>query len=359
MVTRITLTTILTAFMTVQSASQERFSFFQASTPEMVERMLKMVQLRDEDVVLDLGSGDGLIPLTAARMNPRVRGRGIEIDPRLVEKANQSARSEGLADRVRFEHRNAFDADFRDVTVVTMWLYPELMRLLRPIILERARPGTRVVTSTWDLGGWPADQVDNDGTSIYVWTVPARVAGGWHWDLKVGSRVIQYASFVEQRFQALEGVVRAGTRREILEGMTLRGTHISFTLAITLDDPGLTRHEFSGTVNGEEIVGTVKVTTANGSIQTLPWRARHVDRSNYFAPTGTTMFVRRKLRSALQASSRDEGSHDIGAAGRGFASNARLTTAKKNPDDRPHIRMPVNASIAPTNRQSAGRTRSP
>ena len=74
--------------------------------------------------------------------------------------SNQRAKSEGLADRVRFEHRNAFDADLRDATVVTMWLFPELMRLLRPIILERARPGTRVLTSTWDLGSWPPDVVN-------------------------------------------------------------------------------------------------------------------------------------------------------------------------------------------------------
>ena len=123
-----------------------------ASSPESVERMLTLARLRDDDVVVDLGSGNGLIPLTAARMNPRLRGRGVEIDSNLVEESNQRARSEGVADRVRFEHRNAFDVDLRDATVVTMWLFPELMRLLRPIILERATPGTRVLTSTWNLG---------------------------------------------------------------------------------------------------------------------------------------------------------------------------------------------------------------
>ena len=290
MVTRVMLIAISTIFTAAQLQSQERFSFFHASTPEMAERMLKMAQLSDEDVVMDLGSGNGLIPLTAARMNRRVRGRGVDIDPKLVDEANQQARREGLIDRVQFEHRNAFDVDFRDVTVVTMWLYPDLMRLLRPIILARARPGTRVVTSTWDLGTWPADQVDNDGTAIYMWIVPARVAGGWHWNLKAGGRDIRYASFVEQRFQVLEGVARAGDRREILEGITLRGADISFTLNVTLDGLGLTRHEFSGTVDGDDIVGTVKLTPAGGSSETLPWRAARVDRSDYFAPTGTTTF---------------------------------------------------------------------
>ena len=108
---------------------QERFSFFQASTPESVERLLQLAGLRDDDVVIDLGSGDGLIPLTAARMNARLRGRGVDINAQLVKESNERARREGLANRVTFEHRNAFDADLRDATVVTMWLFPELMRL--------------------------------------------------------------------------------------------------------------------------------------------------------------------------------------------------------------------------------------
>ncbi len=223
MITRVTLATILAILTAVPALPQERFSFFQASTPESVERMLKLANLRDDDVVVDLGSGNGLIPLTAARMNRRLRGLGVDINAMLVDESNQQARSEGMGDRVRFEHRNAFDADLREATVVTMWLFPELMRLLRPVILERARPGTRVLTSTWDLGSWPPDKTDTDGGSpIYLWVVPARVAGGWHWDLQVGGRRINYASLLEQRFQAVDGVARAGDRREVLEGMTLQ-----------------------------------------------------------------------------------------------------------------------------------------
>ena len=288
MVARVMVITIAMSLVATPLQTQERFSFFHASTPEMAERMLTLAQLRDDDVVMDLGSGTGLIPLTAARMNPRVKGRGVDIDPKLVDEANQLARREGLAGRVQFEHRNAFDVDLRDVTVVTMWVFPELMRLLRPVILERARPGTRVVTSSWDLGTWRADEVDHEGTAVYLWIVPARVAGGWHWNLKAGGRDVGYASVMEQHFQAVEGVARAGDRREILQGMTLRGADIRFTLSITIDGLGLTQHEFSGTVNGDEIVGTVKLTPANGPSETLPWRASRVERSDYFAPTGPT-----------------------------------------------------------------------
>ena len=284
---------MLAVLTEVSTPSQERFSFFAASSPESVERMLTVARLKDDDVVVDLGSGNGLIPLTAARMNPRLRGRGVEINSNLVEESNQRARNEGVADRVRFEHLNAFDVDLRDATVVTMWLFPELMRLLRPIILERATPGTRVLTSTWDLGTWQADEVDHigsDGTAIYMWIVPARVAGAWDWELDVASRQFRYSSFVEQHFQKVEGAARTGDRREVLEGMTLRGADITFALNITLDQLGLTRHEFSGKVEGDQIVGTVKVTPVGQSPLTLPWRARRSDRSDYFARTGTAMF---------------------------------------------------------------------
>jgi len=286
----IVLVTLLAIVTEVPTPSQERFSFFYPSSPEVVERMLTLARLRDTDVVVDLGSGNGLIPLTAARMNPRLRGRGVEIDPNLVQESNQRAMSEGLADRVRFEHRNAFDADLHDATVVTMWLFPELMRLLRPIILERAAPGTRVLTNSWDLGAWKPDEVDMNGTAIYMWIVPARVAGAWDWELSVAGERFRYSSFVEQHFQMVEGVARTGDRREVLENMTLRGADITFALNITLDRLGLTRHEFSGKVEHDHINGTVKVTPAGQSPQTLPWRARRSERSDYFGKTGTAMF---------------------------------------------------------------------
>lgn len=286
---RLALAALLSMLAAAPAASQERFSLFVPSSPENVERLLTLAELRDDDVVLDLGSGNGLIPLTAARMNPRLRGLGVDIDPKLVEESNERARREGLADRVRFEHRNAFDADLREATVVTMWLFPELMRLLRPVILERARPGTRVLTSTWDLGAWPPDRIDDGGTGIYLWIVPARVGGTWDWDLTVAGRRVRYGSVLEQHFQQVEGVARAGDRREVLHDATLRGADIAFSLTITLDSLGLTRHDFRGTVDGDRIEGTARLTPPEGEAIVLPWRARRTGRSHYFAPTGTAI----------------------------------------------------------------------
>lgn len=294
-------TAIVAVAATVNVFPQERFSFFYPSTPDSVERMLKLAELRDDDVVIDLGSGDGLIPLTAARMNPRLRGRGVDIDPKLIEESNERARKSGVADRVRFEHRNAFDADLREATVVTMWLFPELMRLLRPVILERARPGTRIVTSTWDLGGWKPDKQSGDEPQIYLWIVPARVAGGWDWDLTVAGKEIPYGAVLGQQFQMIEGAARAGDRREELMSARLRGDEIAFTLDITLDGFGLTKHEFSGKVEsgsdgrGERITGTVRVTPPQRDTLTLEWRARRSAEPRYFAPTGTALFERQPV----------------------------------------------------------------
>ena len=276
---------------TADVSTQERFSFFHPSTPDSVERMLTLAELRDDDVVVDLGSGDGLIPLMAARMNPRLRGFGVDIDPKLVAESNERAKQAGVADRVRFEHRNAFDIDLREATVVTMWLFPELMRLLRPVILERARPGTRVVTSTWDLGTWKPDKVSSPEPAIYLWIVPARVGGGWNWDLTVSGKQIPYGVVLEQEFQAIEGVARAGDRREVLTSPTLRGAEIAFTLSITLDGLGLTQHEFSGKVDGDQIIGSAKLSSSSLQPITLPWRARRTTEPRYFAPTGTALFA--------------------------------------------------------------------
>jgi hypothetical protein len=282
---------LMALVITTPARAQERFSFFLASTPESVERMLTLAGLRDDDVVVDLGSGDGLIPLTAARMNAKLRGWGVDINRKLVDESNARAKAAGVDDRVTFHHRNAFDADLREATVITMWLFPDLMRLLRPVILERARPGTRVLTSTWNLESWEPDAVNEGSPTVYMWIVPARVAGAWRWDLNVSGRRIRYEAFAEQHFQKVEGVVRAGNHREVLRQMTLRGEDLSFSLVMTLDGLGQTTHEFRGRVQGNNIIGTVDVTMADGTPHTQPWRARRTNRSDYFAPTGTDVLI--------------------------------------------------------------------
>lgn len=277
------------AFATTTAPAQERFSPYVPSDQGNVERMLRMVQLRDDDVVLDLGSGDGRIVLTAARMNRKLRGFGVDIDEKLVKQSNDAAAKRGVADRVQFFHRNVFDTDLREATVIAMWLWPEMQRLLRPVILAQARPGTRVITNLWDLGSWRPDDEDLEPQRVAMWIVPARVEGYWRWELPFNGGRVAYASIMEQRFQAAEGVVRAGNRRELLHDVKLRGEDISFSLALTLDGVGFVRHVFEGKVRGDAIEGTASVTLPPQHDRTyqLPWRATRSATSAYFEPTGT------------------------------------------------------------------------
>ena len=274
--------------------AQERFSLFVASDPKNVERMIRIAALRDNDVVIDLGSGDGRVVIAAALANPTVRGYGVDIDAKLVRQATANAEAAGVADRVQFFHRNAFDADLSKVDVIFMWFFPELMRLLREKILREARPGTRVVAALWDMGSWPVDAVDKDPIDINLWIVPAKVEGFWDWELDVGGARRRYAAVLEQRFQTVEGVVRTGNRYGIFNDVKLRGAEISFVLMMTLPSLGFTRHEFTGHVHGDRVEGVVRITMPprtneeDEELETfvLPWRAERVQTSAFFAPVG-------------------------------------------------------------------------
>lgn len=278
--------------LTMPVSAQERFSIFVGSDPSNVERMLKIAQLRDDDVVTDLGSGDGRIVIGAALLNPKLRGIGIDIDAKLVLQASHSAKEQGVAERVQFVHQNAFDADLSKVSVIFMWLWPEIQTMLRPKILAEARPGTRVVTNVWDLGSWQPDQTDQDGPPVSLWIVPARVDGNWAWDLALRGGTRTYGALLEQRFQHAEGFVRVGNRRGVFREVKLRGDEITILLDMTIDGPGFARHEFTGKVRANTIEGKVRITARSSSdperdeVIELPWTARRTQTSVYFAPTG-------------------------------------------------------------------------
>ena len=275
--------------------AQERFSIFVGSDPSNVERMLKLAALKDDDVVMDLGSGDGRIVIGAALMNSRLKGIGVDIDAKLVKEAAESARSQGVHDRVTFLHQNAFDADLSGVSVIFMWLWPEMQTMLRPKILREARPGTRVVTNVWDLGSWQPDDVDTSGAQVSLWVVPARIDGGWAWELPIRGKKQTYSALFEQHYQRAEGFARAGNRRALLRDVKLRGEEIAVGLDMTVDGMGFARHEFTGKVTRDSIEGSVRITLrseANKALEetiVLPWHARRVEPPGYFAPTGLDM----------------------------------------------------------------------
>jgi trans-aconitate methyltransferase len=142
--------------------------------PEVVEEMLRTADVRKGDILYDLGSGDGRIAVTAAKKYG-IRAVGIDIDPERIREANENARNAGVAHLVSFRREDLFTADFREATVVTLYLLPDLNVKLRPRLWSELKPGTRVVSHQFDMADWkPEKTVELNGRTIYFWTIPAR-----------------------------------------------------------------------------------------------------------------------------------------------------------------------------------------
>ncbi|BAU48416.1 RNA methyltransferase [Sulfurifustis variabilis] len=146
-------------------------------TPEEVVRgMLELAKIGPDDLVYDLGSGDGRIVIMAAK-EFGARGVGVDIDPDRIAEANENARAAGVADKVRFIQSDLFEVDLRPATAVTLYLLPEVNLRLRPKLLEELRPGTPVVSHRFDMGDWTPEAERNfDGRTVYLWHVPPKTA---------------------------------------------------------------------------------------------------------------------------------------------------------------------------------------
>ena len=157
-----------------QTATQHPDVIFAPTPPEVVDRMLEMAKVGKGDVLYDLGSGDGRIPVTAAKRFG-IRAVGIDIDPQRIAEANENARKNGVTQLVQFKQEDLFKTKFSDATVVTLYLLPDLNVKLRPRLLSELKPGTRIVSHQFDMGTWkPERKVELNGRTIYLWTVPAR-----------------------------------------------------------------------------------------------------------------------------------------------------------------------------------------
>jgi precorrin-6B methylase 2 len=139
---------------------------------EVVEGMLELANVTGNDILYDLGSGDGRIPITAAQKYG-TRGVGIDINPQRIQEANENAQNSGVTDKVEFRQADLFQTDFSEATVVTLYLLPELNVKLRPRLLQELKPGTRIVSHAFDMGEWePERTVQVGGKTIYLWIVP-------------------------------------------------------------------------------------------------------------------------------------------------------------------------------------------
>jgi SAM-dependent methyltransferase len=146
---------------------------FVPTPADAVAAMLKLAGVRKDDLVYDLGSGDGRIVIAAARRG--ARGVGIDIDPARIAEGERNARAAGVASRVRFVRQDLFDADLGDATVVTLYLLPRVNQRLRPKLLAELKPGTRVVSYGFDMGDWAPERTVEIGSSmLYLWVIPQR-----------------------------------------------------------------------------------------------------------------------------------------------------------------------------------------
>ena len=157
-----------------RKTSQTPDVIFVPTPQDVVEQMLKMANVKPGDVLYDLGSGDGRIPITAAKKHG-IRAVGIDIDPERIEEANANAKKAGVEKLVTFRQEDLFKTNFSDATVVTLYLLPDLNVKLRPRLLAELKPGTRVVSHQFDMGTWKPDRkVELNGRTIYLWTIPER-----------------------------------------------------------------------------------------------------------------------------------------------------------------------------------------
>ncbi len=225
-------------------------------TPQVVvDTMLKVAKVSARDYLIDLGSGDGRMIITAARRYG-ARGFGVDLDKRLVTLANRNAAKMGVADRAVFYERDLHDTDLAKADVLTIYLLPEVNLMVRPRILA-LKPGTRLVSHDYGFGEWPPDvefTMDAPGkpvgrdqkSKVLFWVVPSRVAGTWTWQGPAG----QYELQLDQVFQKITGTLSTGGRRVDIEKAVLTGTDIRFEAAL---DKG--RQAFHGKVVDNAITG--------------------------------------------------------------------------------------------------------
>ena len=247
-------------------------------TPQgVVDEMLAVAGVSRDDFVIDLGSGDGRIVLTAASRY-QARGKGVDIDPELVDQSNKEVQRRGLGKLIRFEQGDALKTRIEEATVVTLYLLPELMHALRDRLYKELGPGARVVSHDFRFNDWMPDRTvtidvpEKYGSrgawqsNIFLWIVPAKIAGRWRAAIDDGNGEHYVLSF-SQSFQRIEGEALVDGVRVALEGAQIEGKRIRFLLPGTGEDAG-TRREFTGTIDGEAIQGTI--VSYEGSV---PWHA--------------------------------------------------------------------------------------
>ncbi len=212
----------LLACLAISAHALEEVPFI-TSPDNVTKEMLRIANVGPQDFVLDLGSGDGRIVITAAKLHG-ARGMGVEIDPTLVERSRANAKLAGVESRAEFRDQDLFKTDLTQASVITMYLLTEVNLALRPALLE-LKPGTRLVSHDWDMGDWKPDQTTvldvpdkkigrEKKSSVHLWVVPAKVQGLW-----CGAGAMRGVSMnMDQRYQEVKIKLRAMGRERDYQG---------------------------------------------------------------------------------------------------------------------------------------------
>jgi hypothetical protein len=250
-------------------------------TPQnVVDRMLEIAQVNRNDYVIDLGSGDGRMIITAARKHG-ARGFGVDLDRRLVALSNRNAAKAGVADRAVFYQRDLHETDISGASVLSIYLLPEVNLMIRGRILSTLKPGSRVVSHDYNMGEWPPDfQTElpapgktvgvGERSKIFYWVVPGRAAGRWRWHFAQGGKPAEFGLALDQNFQMLEGTLATAGGTARIQNGKLAGDGIAFSA--TVDG---THYEFTGRIFNHALEGKALI-THGGARREAPWSATRV-----------------------------------------------------------------------------------
>ena len=249
---------------------------YEPSSHGVVALMLKMANITGEDIVYDLGCGDGRIVITAAKQYG-VQGVGIDIDPMRISESNNNAKKEGVTGKVRFIEQDLFEADIGEATVVTLYLLPSVNLRLRPKLFRDLEPGTRIVSHQHYMGAWEpelTEEVEEDGMShtVYLWILPANVSGIWEWTESTEAGKRNYNLHIEQEFQEVYGILTSNGANVSISEMKIEGDRLRIAIEEETGIDTMIR-TFDGTADGNIIKGTVVSKTERGVIKNR-WRAK-------------------------------------------------------------------------------------
>ncbi len=245
------------------------------SRPEVVEEMLRMAAVTKDDILYDLGCGDGRIVITAAKVYG-TRGVGIDIDPDRIRESQDNAAQAGVTHLVKFIEQDLFEADFHEATVVSLYLLTSVNLRLRPRLLAQLRPGTRIVSHNYGMDTWKPDKssvvmVNDMAHDVYLWIVPANVSGVWEWSWPDIFPKKLCRLELEQVFQYPQGKMKVGDEELPLTDIRLEGGNFQFT-AEKGEGEGTKTIVFTGRVKGNVIEGNAEIRGA-GNTNRRSWKA--------------------------------------------------------------------------------------